>query len=131
MKGFYRVNAKYYRSECKACFRRDQRERSHTHYFNYRKEYLERNRRARQKVRESIEEFKAARPCAECNVAHPPHRLMFDRPDGKKKFNVARDLKDVFAGTSAFQVVCANCVLDRAFKRERVAGVMKAMKIRQ
>jgi hypothetical protein len=43
---------------------------------------------------------------------------------------VARDLKDLRAGTSAFQVVCANCVLDRAFKRERVAGVMKAMKVR-
>lgn len=41
-----------------------------------------------------------------------------------------RDLKDVLAGTSAFQVVCMNCVADRAFKRERVAGVMKAMKVR-
>jgi hypothetical protein len=130
MKNFYRVGAQYYRSECKDCFRRVQRRRSFDDYRNNREKYLERNRRVRQKLYESIEKFKAAKPCAECNLPHPPHRLMFDRPDGKQKFNIVRDLKGVFAGTSAFQVVCANCVTDRAFKRLRVAHVMKAMKIK-
>ncbi len=126
---FYRANAKYYRSECKSCFCKGQSERSREYYYNHRKKYLARNLLARKRRAESMEEFKAARPCAECGP-QPPHRLTFDRPDGKKRFNIARDLKDVLAGTSAFQVVCLNCVADRAFKRERVASVMKAMKVR-
>lgn len=130
MRNFYKANAKYYRSECKSCFRRLQAQRWGHNYDKYRKKYLEYSRAARQRLRETIENFKTAKPCAECNVVHPPHRLMFDRPDGKRKFNVARDLKSVLAGESAFQVVCANCVFDRAYKRLRVAHVMKAMKIK-
>jgi len=126
---FYKANARYYRAECKNCFCELQRERSRTNYFNHPRKYQARNRLARKRVSDSIEEFKASKPCAECGP-QPPHRLTFDHHDGKKRFNVARDLKEILAGTSAFQVVCMNCVADRVFKRERVACVMKAMKIK-
>src|SRR5258706_14323247 len=81
MKDFYRTSAKYYRSECKTCFCELQRERSKDHYFKNSRKYLVRNRLARKRVRDSMEEFKASRTSAECSVQHPQHRLTFDRPD--------------------------------------------------
>lgn len=106
-----------YQTWCKECQHDNQRQRK-----DYRAEWM---REKRKEVTEYMRSLKD-KPCADCGVHYPTHIMQFDHLDPNEKEyelgSIARQLssfESIKAEADKCEVVCANCHLDREFKRRR------------
>jgi len=64
-----------------------------------------------------------AKPCTDCGIQYEPHIMQFDHVRGRKKFNISGCIdyspEVLLREIAKCDVVCANCHMDRTWKRRR------------
>jgi hypothetical protein len=108
---------------CRECGKKFTR----SHYRRNKRQYLDRNMRAKKERREYLRQVKS-RPCADCGVQYPYYVMDFDHREGEEKiFELNRvvyvTMRAVKREIEKCDVVCSNCHRERTYQR-----IMQKMK---
>lgn len=103
-------------SYCRDC----QNVRSRAHYYANKADYLERNKKREQELKNWISKLKD-KPCVDCGKSYPPYVMHFDHLKDKE-FNVSQGYrlkghKAVLLEIEKCDLVCANCHAERTHRR--------------
>lgn len=91
--------------------------------------YLEKARRAADRLKQKYIEFKTGKPCFDCGEMFPHYVLEFDhRGDEPKQFNIANMIPAkgwaaILTEIAKCDLVCANCHKIRTYVRRNYSGV--------
>lgn len=93
-------------------------------YQNHKQEHIARVKETSRKIRESVYEYKAARPCTDCGLHYPHYVMEFDHVRGEKTANVADMInrnctRKVWEEIEKCELVCANCHRCRTHARRQ------------
>ena len=95
----------------------------HHLHVDARAKSLERQRRSRVSLAESVKSLKEASPCADCGIKYPYYVMDFDHVGGDKTMNVSRLARGAGGKARLLQeiskcdLVCANCHRKRTHLR--------------
>lgn len=97
-----------------------QRANAKRHYDSNKEMYAERNRRAKDRLRQIIRDAKSV-PCTDCGVQYPHYVMDFDHL-GDKEYNVGSMVglgskTKLLAEIEKCEVVCSNCHRERTYSR--------------
>jgi hypothetical protein len=98
------------------------RESRRKHYYNNKEQYLERNRKVKEKMTEHLREIKDV-PCMDCGVKYPYYVMDLDHRDpSEKSGNINRILgngswKKFLEEIDKCDVVCSNCHRERTWNK--------------
>lgn len=91
------------------------------HYYKNKKQYLERNKKARKERRQWLNRIKAV-PCQDCGLIYPYYVMDFDHRDPTRKLAPVSKLitwswKKLKEEVVKCDLVCSNCHRERTYQR--------------
>lgn len=103
-------------SRCKTCHN----EYTRQHYIDNKRQYLDKAKKARDKIRARVREIKS-RPCQDCGKSYPYYVMDFDHRENKE-FNISEvqtrySWSTIEKEIAKCDIVCANCHRIRSHER--------------
>lgn len=99
----------------------DHRDYMRGHYDRNRQYYLDKSKRAKDKINGYIKAAKNV-PCCDCDILYPHYVMQFDHVRGVKKFTIGEScakqgFQQVVLEIEKCDIVCANCHSARTWRR--------------
>lgn len=100
-----------------------QKQAQHESYLRNKAKVAEASKKARDKRRAIIKEFKESSPCMDCGVWYPHYVMDFDHRDADEKVNSIANMLDrvsmklIFEEIKKCDLVCSNCHRIRTWMR--------------